>query len=218
MAETIDVNSAAASRGSAKNAHDVASLNHPNFGWGVNAEDMMTEELKYFEIFNGHPGVRNYGDATHVSTERMWDIVLARTARQTSICRSSTAWRSMMRTAITPTVSAKPTRAAAGSWCDPTFSPPKASFRGIETGDYYCSSGHALERCQTQRQRTGARHPRGAWVKYKTQFIATCASAQLTSELRKDKDGKPLDVTRNYHAGVGKVVAESDSGWSRAIV
>ena len=38
---------------------------------------MLTEELKYFEIYNGHPGVRNYGDDIHVSTERMWDILLA---------------------------------------------------------------------------------------------------------------------------------------------
>ena len=38
---------------------------------------MLTEELKYFEIFNGHPGVRNYGDDTHASCERMWDITLA---------------------------------------------------------------------------------------------------------------------------------------------
>ena len=41
----------------------IAFLNHPNFGWGVRAEDMLlAEELRYFEVFNGHPGVRNYGD------------------------------------------------------------------------------------------------------------------------------------------------------------
>jgi hypothetical protein len=35
--------------------------------------------------------------------------------------------------------------------------------------------------------------------------------APLVSEQRKDKDGNVLDVTRNYHADVGKIVAESDS-------
>ncbi len=54
------------------------ALNHPNFGWGVRAEEMApVDELRFFEVFNGHPGVRNYGDEGHASTERMWDIVLA---------------------------------------------------------------------------------------------------------------------------------------------
>src|SRR5581483_551443 len=55
----------------------IAFLNHPNFGWAVKAEDLLLEELRYFELFNGHPGVRNYGDATHAGTERLWDIALA---------------------------------------------------------------------------------------------------------------------------------------------
>jgi hypothetical protein len=56
----------------------IAFLNHPNFGWGVRAEEMLlAEELKFFEVFNGHPGVRNYGDGQHASTERVWDITLA---------------------------------------------------------------------------------------------------------------------------------------------
>ena len=55
-----------------------ASLNHPNFGWGVRAEDIArNEELRIFEVYNGHPSVNNYGDATRPGTERMWDIALA---------------------------------------------------------------------------------------------------------------------------------------------
>src|SRR5258708_21614647 len=38
----------------------LVSLNHPNFGWGLRAEDMLADELRFFEIFNGHPSVRNY--------------------------------------------------------------------------------------------------------------------------------------------------------------
>src|SRR5439155_1037549 len=78
VSETIVVNlRAVEEQRKKKGLKIVAFLNHPNWGWGVKAEDMLTEELKYFEIFNGHPGVKNYGDTTHVSTERMWDIVLA---------------------------------------------------------------------------------------------------------------------------------------------
>jgi len=52
-------------------------INHPNFGWGVTVEDLMgLEGERFFEVYNGHPAVRNDGDAAHPGTERMWDIVL----------------------------------------------------------------------------------------------------------------------------------------------
>lgn len=51
--------------------------NHPNFGWGLTAADIArVENERFFEIYNGHPGVRNYGDAERFSTERMWDVIL----------------------------------------------------------------------------------------------------------------------------------------------
>jgi len=55
----------------------LAHINHPNFGWALTAEDIasITGE-RFFEIYNGHSGVRNYGDDTHLSTERMWDVAL----------------------------------------------------------------------------------------------------------------------------------------------
>lgn len=51
-------------------------LNHPNFGWGVTADDLAyaTDE-RFFEVYNGHPSIRHLGDATHPSVEKIWDIV-----------------------------------------------------------------------------------------------------------------------------------------------
>jgi hypothetical protein len=55
-------------------------LNHPNFGWGVTAQDLaQATEERYFEIYNGHPGVNQLGDKTHIPVERIWDV--ANTAR-----------------------------------------------------------------------------------------------------------------------------------------
>ena len=51
-------------------------INHPNFGWGISVEDMKAlRGERFFEVFNGHPGVRNYGDSVHISTEEMWDQI-----------------------------------------------------------------------------------------------------------------------------------------------
>jgi len=59
-------------------------LNHPNFGWGVTAENLANVlEERYFEIYNGHPSVRQLGDKDHPSVERLWDI--ANTIRITKL-------------------------------------------------------------------------------------------------------------------------------------
>ncbi len=48
-------------------------VNHPNFGWGLSTDDLARCGARFFEVFNGHPSVRNYGDSAHPSTEVMWD-------------------------------------------------------------------------------------------------------------------------------------------------
>jgi hypothetical protein len=52
-------------------------LNHPNYEWGVSAEDLAAvQEERFFEVYNGHRLVRNEGDAEHRSSEAIWDYVL----------------------------------------------------------------------------------------------------------------------------------------------
>jgi hypothetical protein len=54
-----------------------AHINHPNFMWGISLEDMMKlNGDRFFEIYNGHPLVHNYGDSTRPGTEEMWDLLL----------------------------------------------------------------------------------------------------------------------------------------------
>lgn len=51
-------------------------LNHPNFTYAITAEDIIQiDGERFFEVFNGHPYVNNYGDSVHDSTEKMWDQV-----------------------------------------------------------------------------------------------------------------------------------------------
>jgi hypothetical protein len=53
----------------------VPHVNHPNFMWGITAEELASVvEERFFEIYNGHPGINYMGDATHPSMERVWDI------------------------------------------------------------------------------------------------------------------------------------------------
>lgn len=54
----------------------IPHINHPNFGWAISVEDMKAlRGERFFEVFNGHPMVRNYGDSARMSTEDMWDQI-----------------------------------------------------------------------------------------------------------------------------------------------
>jgi hypothetical protein len=53
----------------------LAHLNHPNFGWGVTAEELAAVvEERFFEVYNGHPSVNHLGDKDRPGVEHMWDI------------------------------------------------------------------------------------------------------------------------------------------------
>jgi hypothetical protein len=61
----------------------LAHLNHPNFTWSLTWEDFAAiRHEKFFEVYNGHNSVRNYGDAERPSTEQMWDLVNTARLRQ----------------------------------------------------------------------------------------------------------------------------------------
>ncbi|MDN5212694.1 histidinol-phosphatase [Fulvivirgaceae bacterium BMA12] len=51
-------------------------INHPNFHYGISAQDIIgLKGERFFEVYNGHPHVRNLGDSAHISTEEMWDVI-----------------------------------------------------------------------------------------------------------------------------------------------
>jgi hypothetical protein len=51
-------------------------LNHPNFIWGVSLQDIIDlHGERFFEVYNGHPMVNNYGDSLRPGTEEMWDRI-----------------------------------------------------------------------------------------------------------------------------------------------
>ena len=53
-----------------------AHINHPNFGYGINVEDLKKlNGERFFELYNGHPMVNNEGDDTHIDLETMWDLI-----------------------------------------------------------------------------------------------------------------------------------------------
>lgn len=60
-------------------AGGVPSINHPNFGWAISADELaQVRNTKLFEVFNGHPIVNNYGGGGLPGLEAVWDSLLTR--------------------------------------------------------------------------------------------------------------------------------------------
>ncbi|MEB2786671.1 histidinol-phosphatase [Algoriphagus persicinus] len=51
-------------------------INHPNFIWAITPEDIIAlDGERFFEVYNGHPLVHNYGDSLRPGMEALWDQV-----------------------------------------------------------------------------------------------------------------------------------------------
>ena len=60
-------------------AQGVPSINHPNFGWAISADDLArVRNTKLFEVYNGHPLVNNQGGGGVPGLEQVWDSLLTR--------------------------------------------------------------------------------------------------------------------------------------------
>jgi hypothetical protein len=60
-------------------AGGVPSINHPNFGWAISADELaQVRNTRLFEVFNGHPMVNNVGGGGVPGLEAAWDTILSR--------------------------------------------------------------------------------------------------------------------------------------------
>lgn len=208
--ETIQVNHRLVAEQRKKAGRPIlASLNHPNFGWGVRAEDMIgADELRFFEIFNGHPSVRNYGDKLHAGAERMWDIVLAlRLGKLRLGIVSGLATDDAHGYHAYGVGKVNPGR----GWVmvRTPFLSAEAIVKAMEKGDFYSSTGVILRDIRREGKTFTVAIQAEKGVRYRTEFIATMKDADLTSKPHVDGNGDTLPVTEIYSPEIGKIVAES---------
>ena len=191
-------------------------LNHPNFGWAITAEELMqVRGERFFEVYNGHPQVHNYGDDHRSGTERIWDIILTRRLAELKseilyglAVDDSHHYHQM-----------DPQRSNPGrGWVvvRATHLTPEKIVAAMEAGDFYASTGVRLRDIRVERG------PRGRLaigiepepgVTYRTQFIGTRRGYDPRSEPIEgalDSEGQPAVVTRRYSPQIGSVLAEME--------
>jgi hypothetical protein len=160
----------------------LAHLNHPNFHFAQTAEDLFALDHKpgdgFFEMYNGHSGVRNYGDERHESTERIWDIVLAK--------RLGEFGRSVIYGVATDDAhvyqlwgigNVNPGR----GWMmvrSPWLTPNKIT-EAVKRGDFYNSTGVTLESLNVSDEAIEIEIDPIRGVDYRIEFIGTLQDADL---------------------------------------
>jgi hypothetical protein len=185
----------------------LAHLNHPNYGYAVTAEDLAAVlSDKFFEVYNGHPGVNHEGDHHHASVEQIWDI--ANTIRLAQLhappllgiatddshhyheqgtSRSGRGWVMVRARHLTP----------------------ESILKAMKQGDVYASSGVVLKdvRFSSESGLLELDIAADGEATFTTDFIGTPIEFDPASEPRADKDGKPLRTTRKYSSQVGQIFA-----------
>jgi predicted metal-dependent phosphoesterase TrpH len=183
-------------------------VNHPNFGWAITAEDLMrVRGDRFFEVYNGHPDVRNQGDAYHASTERVWDILLAFRLAELKLepmfalaVDDSHQYHTVNRTNSNPGRGWVMVRAARLT--------PEALMAALEAGDFYATSGVRLKDVRREANRLSLVIDAEPGVTYTTQFIGTRKNFDRASEPGDLPPKSVRPVTRRYSRDIGTVLAE----------
>ena len=184
-------------------------LNHPNFGWGITAEDLAkVRGENFFEVYNGHPGVNNRGDDIHASTERIWDIILAKRLTELELpLMYGIATDDGHNYHQIPSRKSEPGRGWVMVLADELT--PASLIENLEKGRFYASSGVTLNRVVSDEKGLTIDIDGETDVEYTVEFIGTRSGFDPASTPVVDKDGAEMNVTRRYSEDIGKVFAKS---------
>jgi hypothetical protein len=184
-------------------------LNHPNFGYGVTAEDLMrVRGENFFEVYNGHPGVNNPGDKQHASTERIWDVILTqRMAKLGLPVMYGLATDDGHSYHKIPSRASEPGR----GWVMvlATELTPASLIEALERGEFYSSSGVVLDKVTSSDKGLEIAVQTQGDTTYTIEFIGTRKGFDPRSEPVLDKDGKEIATTRRYSDDIGTVLQTS---------
>ncbi|HLQ45551.1 MAG TPA: hypothetical protein VK137_12520, partial [Planctomycetaceae bacterium] len=183
----------------------IIHLNHPNFGFGVTAEDLMRiRGENFFEVYNGHPDVNNSGNKQHASTDRIWDIINSFRLSELQLpplfglgTDDGHTYHNI------PSRASEPGRGWVMVLADSLS--PESLIAAMEAGRFYASSGVTLERVTSSAEGLEVDVKAEAGVKYTIEFIGTRRGFDSKSEPVLGKDGQEVRATRRYSDEIGAV-------------
>jgi len=203
VCETIANNLRAVAKQEARQKRPtVTVLNHPNWGGPVPVEDFTAvADLRFFELLNGHVAdEETTGDAQRLSTDRLWDVVLA--AR-------------LGRLGLAPIygIAADDSHSAGnggGAWIVVRAASLTADtlVAAVRAGDFYATNGLRLKDVRRDGNEYVVQVEPEEGITYTIQFIGTMRGYDRSQEDAKDAEGALLPPTERYSPEIGQVLKE----------
>lgn len=158
-------------------------VNHPNFYYAISVQDMIRlRGERFFEVYNGHFLVNNYGDSLHSGTEHMWDIINMAYSIQgkplmyglatddshnyhqfgSSFSNAGRGWVMVKAETLTP----------------------DALIKAMEAGDFYSSTGVELLELKMDKRTLTIKVKAEPGIDYQIHFIGTDQEILATRELK----------------------------------
>lgn len=166
-------------------------INHPNFVWAIKLEDMIhLKGDRFFEVYNGHPHVHNYGDTTTMGMEELWDKLLIHYIKQGKPLLYGLATDDSHHYLESKVGLANPGR----GWImvkAPALT-ANALIEAMEKGDFYATTGVELRDVTFRNRRLALEVKPAAGITYTIQFWGADKSAdgiQQASRLLKEVKG-----------------------------
>ncbi len=144
----------------------IAQINHPNFGWALNAEQIaQVKQIKLMEVFNGHFMVNNLGGGGSPSVENIWDSVLSKGTLIYGIASDDvhTVRHLGERNFATPGHGWIMVRA--------TQLDLRSIMDALSRGDFYASTGVELDEIAVNKRSISIKIKADQWSKYDIRFI-----------------------------------------------
>jgi hypothetical protein len=157
-------------------ARGVISINHPNFGWALTADDLLSGKGAHLlEIHNGHYMVNNKGGGGLPSAEALWDSMLSAGLRVFGVASDDVheLKRPWLKTAARPGQGWVVVRAASLTL--------EAVLGALASGEFYASTGVDLTNIETTPQRVTVTIKEQTFAKYSVQFVGK--GGQLLKEV-----------------------------------
>ena len=191
----------------------VAHVNHLNWSTGITSEEMIeVRGLRFFEVYNGHPGVRTWGRASRgmPSNDEHWDIIQSMRQR---------------RDAAQPLVYGLATDDSHEyhEWSPRNVNPGRgwimvqaeeleanALMQALIDGNFYSTTGVTLADIKRSKDSLSVSIAAEEGVSYTTQFIGTEKGFDPATAPRRDAAGAPIaGATLEYSGEVGAVLHET---------
>jgi hypothetical protein len=182
-------------------------VNHPNFGWGITAEELMpVRGGRFFEVYNGHPAIHNEGDENHASIARMWDIMLA--FRLSKLKLGPLYGLAVDDSHHYHSFAPKDSNPGRG-WILVRSAQLRADalIAAMEAGDFYASTGVRLKDIRRGRRELALEIDPEPDISYTTEFIGTLNGFDPTSQPGPRPTNSIYAVTRRYSEEIGTVLA-----------